>query len=256
MTDVFGHEYAALYDAMYADKDYRSECDLVLEAVDRHLGRRPTSMLDLGCGTGSHALQWATEGIHVVGIDASPHMIALATSKAAARYNASGISFLQGDVRSFQLGRTFDAVAMMFAVLGYQSTDDDLVATLSNVRRHLSLGGTFVADVWFGPAAVTQRPERRFSVLKNGEGTILKSSSADIDILRQLCTVHMDLWWLIGGQLETRVEETHNMRFFFESELRFMLAKCGLELRELVSWPKIERPGLDTWSVLLVAAAV
>ena len=39
MTEVFGADYADSYDALYADKDYGAECDLVEEIFKR--GGRP-----------------------------------------------------------------------------------------------------------------------------------------------------------------------------------------------------------------------
>ena len=48
--------YARFYDVLYRDKDYAAECRYLERIFDRHSPRRVRSVLDLGCGTGGHAL--------------------------------------------------------------------------------------------------------------------------------------------------------------------------------------------------------
>jgi hypothetical protein len=47
-------------------------------------------------------------------------------------------SFQRGDIRSVDVGRKFDATLMMFAVLGYQTENTDVLAELGTARRHLN----------------------------------------------------------------------------------------------------------------------
>ena len=63
------------YDALYADKPYTKECDFIEEAFKRYAVDRPKKILDIGCGTGGHALELARRGYNVTGIDASRIMI-------------------------------------------------------------------------------------------------------------------------------------------------------------------------------------
>jgi SAM-dependent methyltransferase len=65
------------------------------------------SILDIGCGTGEHALFFAAEGHDVWGIDATPVAIEKAQEKAAQR--GLRVHFLVGDaVHLSDLGRKFD----------------------------------------------------------------------------------------------------------------------------------------------------
>src|SRR5207248_11417549 len=69
---VFGPQYAEAYDTLYRDKDYSAECDAI-EHVFRLYGIGPVRrVLDLGCGTGGHAVPLAERGYEVVGVDRSP----------------------------------------------------------------------------------------------------------------------------------------------------------------------------------------
>jgi len=161
---VFGDLYARLYDAFYQEKNYEAECDLIEEVFRRYAGGPVNSILDLGCGTGNHVFPLARRGYQVAGVDRSPEMLALARAKLA---SCSGSPeqplpiFHPGDLRDLDLGEQFDAVLMMFAVLSYQVTNEDVLAALGTVRRHLKPGGLFMADVWYGPAVLAQRPGDR-----------------------------------------------------------------------------------------------
>lgn len=150
MTDTFGPAYADAYDALYADKDYEAECDLIqsLAAVD---GCGSGTVLDLGCGTGRHAVILAGRGGRVTGVDRSPEMIAIATRRAEDA-GVPSIDLRVGDIRTARVGGRFDVVLLMFAGLGYQLDDTDVVATHETAAAHLEPGGILALDVWNGPA--------------------------------------------------------------------------------------------------------
>ena len=59
---VFDTSYANQYDAMYGDKDYVAECDLVAAAA-KNEGVAISRILDIGCGTGGHSLEWVRRGM-------------------------------------------------------------------------------------------------------------------------------------------------------------------------------------------------
>ena len=70
---VFG-QYARSYDLLNRDKDYAAETK---HADDLLLGQgdRPRTLLDIGCGTGRYALEFAKLGYTVLGFDLSSEMV-------------------------------------------------------------------------------------------------------------------------------------------------------------------------------------
>jgi SAM-dependent methyltransferase len=255
VTGVFGEPYADLYDAMYGEKPYGSECDLIerllLEYGD-HGGRR---LLDLGCGTGGHAIPLARRGWRVTGVDRSPEMLARAGAKLAEQPEAR-VELVEGDLRTVELGADFDAVLMMFAVLGYQTGNRDVSAALSCVRRHLRTGGLFMFDVWYGPAVLAQRPAARFRVVPVADGRVLRQSDGELDVRHHLCSVRFHLWRLRGERVVAETEECHTVRYFFPLELEAFLDGADLELIRLGGFPDFDRdPDETTWNVLGVARA-
>ncbi len=256
MSEIFGRDYADAYDAIYRAKDYEGEVDLIERILARHGLDGPRRLLDLGCGTGSHALPLARRGHAVVGIDRSPSMLARARAKASAAPLASPPVFHEGDIRELDLGRRFDAVLMMFTVLGYQLEDADLMATLATVRRHLDPGGLFIFDVWNGPAVLADRPgERRVSVT-DGPARITRKTRVVLDVPRHLCRVSFDLQRIDAGGCAEEWQEEHVLRYYFPQELERALRQNRLDLLQLRGFPNDEAPADErAWNVIGVARA-
>lgn len=252
MSGCFGADYAAAYDSIYAAKDYDAECRTVERALKAHSRRPVSSILDLGCGTGNHALPLARAGYRVVGVDLSEDMLVSARAKAG----DMPVEFHQGDVREVALGRRFDAVLMMFAVLGYQAGNDDVKAALATVRDHLEPGGVFLFDVWYGPAVLAQRPEQRVRSFPTAKGEVLRVVSSALDSRHHRCTVSYDLLVMEGDRVAARSREDHVMRYFFPLELEMLLDSAGLDLVHLSDVDDLDRaPDESTWNVVGVAVA-
>jgi len=75
------------------------------------LGPPPRTVLDLGCGTGRHAVGLARAGYRVTGLDLSPGMLA----RARARAEAAGVEveWVEGDARAFARPGAFDAAVCL-----------------------------------------------------------------------------------------------------------------------------------------------
>ena len=82
MTAPFGPVYAEHYDLFYQHKDYEAGCSFVEAIFQRFAGQPVRSILDLGCGTGGHALRLAQRGYAVTGVDRSAAMLAEARHEA------------------------------------------------------------------------------------------------------------------------------------------------------------------------------
>ncbi|MBV9328767.1 MAG: class I SAM-dependent methyltransferase [Chloroflexi bacterium] len=248
---VFGEAYAGAYDALYHDKDYAAECDLI-EGLCASYAQQPVKrILDLGCGTGGHAVVLAERGYQVVGVDRSADMLRLACER------GSSARFQQGDITAVDLGETFDAALIMFAVLGYLTANADIQAALRAARRHLTADGLLVADVWYGPAVLAQRPSERVKVIDTPTGgRVIRAASSQLDTRRDVCTVDYHLWRLEDGKLTAEVCERHPVRYFFEPELQAFLASAGFELARIGGFPNLdEEPSERTWNVAFVARA-
>jgi SAM-dependent methyltransferase len=67
------------------------------------------TVLDLGCGTGRHSLMLAAAGMDVTGVDYIPKCITTAAEQVTNNH-LQDVRFIEGDARTIDLGRQFDAV--------------------------------------------------------------------------------------------------------------------------------------------------
>jgi SAM-dependent methyltransferase len=246
----FGTQYASIYDALYSEKDYEAECDLIEEIVSRYGDGAISTVLDLGCGTGSHSIPFSRRGYTVTGVDRSEPMLAEARLKAG---TSVAPDFVHGDVRNIDLGQKYDLVLMMFAVLGYQTSNENLRQALSTVALHLKRGGLFIGDVWYGPAVVETRPSDRSKTVETANGQLTRVATPSLDSVYNICTVDYQL--TLGTEIETW-EEQHTMRYFFPEELEGHFRQAGIELVAMLPFPEIDSDlSSSSWNALFCGRA-
>jgi SAM-dependent methyltransferase len=107
----------------------------------------PGTLLDLGCGTGRHVVQFAREGFEVTGVDLSEHMLAVARRKlAAAEASATLVHADILELGELGLGR-FDYAICMFSTFGMIYGAGHRLRFLREVREHLEPTGLLALHV-------------------------------------------------------------------------------------------------------------
>lgn len=112
-----------------------------IDAACANHGFKPSSVLDIACGTGSLIGELARRNLRVAGSDISPEMIRVSKEK------YPGIPFHIADMIKLRLNQTFDLIVCSFDSFNYLKTDDDVEAAMAAVSRHLNKGGLFIFDV-------------------------------------------------------------------------------------------------------------
>jgi isopentenyl-diphosphate delta-isomerase type 1 len=103
-------------------------------------GRLCGPVLDVGCGTGEHAMLAAKLGLEAAGIDAAPTAIDLARRKASER--GLNVRFVLGDALELAgLGATFETV--LDCGLFHVFTDEDRVRFVDSVSAVVPPGGRY-----------------------------------------------------------------------------------------------------------------
>ncbi|MFE0178679.1 class I SAM-dependent DNA methyltransferase [Streptomyces sp. NPDC059002] len=162
---------AEIYDALYQDrKDYDAEAAQVAALVRE---RKPgaSTLLDVACGTGVHLEGFAKRFDKVAGLELSESMAARATER------LSGVPLHHGDMRTFDLGETFDAVVIMFSSIGYLDTVADLNSAVAAMSRHLADDGVLVVEPWYFPDTFLDRHVSTHAVKRGSEGIARVSHS-------------------------------------------------------------------------------
>jgi SAM-dependent methyltransferase len=150
--EQFFDAHAPVYEENVFTKNTVSEVDFLLEEL-----RLPPdgAILDVGCGTGRHAIELAKRGYRVTGLDLSSEMLARAA--AAARAANVHVEWVNSDATRFALPRRFDAAVCLcegaFGLLG-QGDDpiDQPLSILGNISRSLKPRGRTLFTVLNGAA--------------------------------------------------------------------------------------------------------
>ncbi|WP_199444322.1 class I SAM-dependent DNA methyltransferase [Umezawaea beigongshangensis] len=142
----YSEQHAEVYEDVLVSrgKNWAAEAQLVTRLI-REACPRAISLLDVACGTGAHLEAFREDFTDVAGVDASRPML----DRAAARL--PGVPLHQGDMREFELGRTFDAVTCMFFAVSYMPDTAELEAAVRRMAAHLRPGGVLVAEPWWFP---------------------------------------------------------------------------------------------------------
>lgn len=249
MSEVFD-AYAAYYDLLYRDKDYAGEASYVNGLIHRYHASAK-EVLELGCGTGSHAHELSKLGYVITGVDRSHAMVRLAEERSL-QLAAQGMSFTQGDLRDFRAERDFDAVLALFHVMSYQTSNADLAAAMATAAAHLRPGGLFVFDCWYGPGVLTDPPQKRVRRLQ-GEGFEVTRTARPIQRPNENCVdVHYEILVERPDGVET-INEIHAMRYLFAPEVDLLLEASGMKRVALETWMNGGEPGVETWNACFVA---
>lgn len=104
-------------------------------------------LLDFTCGPGLYAVEFATRGCFVTGIDFSPASIAYARELADKRSVTDKCTFIEQDVREAQLPEAaFEAALFIYGQLGV-FPKDEARTLLERIRRSLRPGGSLCVEL-------------------------------------------------------------------------------------------------------------
>ena len=224
MSEAF-YSHAKLYDLMFpsggpAADFYRAE-------AARSGGR----VLELGCGTGHKLIPIASDGHPCVGLDFSSDMLAEARHKADERGVA--VEWVRGDMRDFDVGRTFDFVFIAANSLLHLHDAKDLVSCFRSVRQHLAPGARFAFDV-FNPslrllaeAVGVRRTRESLSFTDPDRGDVSVDVVETYDARAQ---VTRGTWHLSTDSEPDFIVLPLEIRSIFPQELPLLLSLGGLRL--------------------------
>ena len=243
--------YAAYYDCLYQDKNYKSESGNINALLKTYsVGNK---VLDLGCGTGRHAEFLAQLGFNVTGVDLSDFMLEKAKSSMSTNI-ANKNSFLQGDVRDVRLNQRFDAVISLFHVASYQIFNKDIKAMFETAAVHLIPGGVFIFDFWYGPGVLADKPSVRIKRMSDDNCNVLRIAEPVMRINENIVDVN---YTIDVEDKNTKIkhsfEEKHCMRYFFKPELELMLETAGFRLETFFDCQTYREPDESSWTATLVA---
>lgn len=200
-------------------------------------------VLELGCGSGRILIPTARAGMDISGLDASERMLAVcrAAIEAEPPEVQRRIDLHHGDIRDFNLGRSFQLITMPFRPFQYLLTVEEQLACLGAIRRHLEPKGRLVFDLFNPSVHSLARPvnpaetdEEPFTH-PDGRTVVRRNRILERDLPNQ--TFAGELVYDVthpGGRIESLVHH-FRFRYLFRFEVEHLLARAGFTLDRVYS---------------------
>ena len=218
-------EHAARYFATQAENWNRIRALHVSEerveaAVREAIGDRPVqAALDLGAGTGRMLEILAPVAGRVVGVDLSPHMLALARAHVE-RARLRNVSLRQGDIYALPVERDAFDLVIVHQVLHYL---DEPARAIREAARALRPGGRLVI-VDFAPhtdeSLRDNHAHRRLGFARAEIETMMRDAGLDADLYRELApesdtgmTLTVSLWLGRGRRIAADAPAAFSQEF-------------------------------------------
>jgi SAM-dependent methyltransferase len=217
----------------------RVEVDRFIALFDVH---PPAAILDLGCGPGRHALEFARRGFAVTGVDRTRRYL----DKARAQANVEGLAveFVESDMRNFVRPDSFDASINYFTAFGYFDDAADDLKVARNLCTSLKRGGLLLIDVNGKEIIAAKYQPRGWD--RHGDTIVLEERRL-FDGWKRL----ESKWTMIHGT--ERYESSVILRLYSGAELERLLLDAGFARVEL--YGNLKGAAYDQTAERLIALA-
>jgi SAM-dependent methyltransferase len=228
---------ADLYDYI-TPYSLRPDLDFYVDAALAAAG----PVLEAGCGTGRVLLPAARAGVHITGLDLSPHMLAICRQRLAAEPEdvQSRVRLVEGDMRTFELPGRFALVTIPFRPFQHLTTVEDQLAALANIRRHLAPDGLLIFDI-FNPslealvsAPGTEQPvdDAEFTT-PDGRRIVRTFQLMAQDRFNQVNRIDLIYHVTHPDGRQERLPQPICLRYLFRFEAEHLLARAGFTVEHV-----------------------
>lgn len=215
MWQSFFDSHAPHYEENVFTKNTRFEVEFLIDLFELLPG---SHVLDMGCGTGRHAIEFARRGYKVTGVDLSEGMLAEATKNAA----AAGVlvDFIHGDAGLFESDILFDAaVCLCEGGVGLAEQSEDPIAhdlaIFKAIYRALRPNAPFALTAMNGYAVIRQMTDELVEQGRFDPASML--------------SVYEDEWNLPEGKRVMKIRE----RLLIPPEMVAMLRHAGFTVESV-----------------------
>lgn len=248
MEAVFGSKYARYYDILYQDKNYAAESSNIDRIIKSHSSSTKT-LLELGCGTGNHAMILADMGYKLTSVDRSQYMLEHAKKKSGSR----NIEFVQSDITDLpKFKNKFDSCVSMFHVLNYLLTRRDLVNVLKRIHSMIDRKGLLIFDSWNGLAVLTEGPTTRVKEAQRDGLRVIRTVEPKLDVFKNICENSYHVMVIKDDKLVDEYREVHRIKYLLPNEIPEILEESNFQLVQLTADDGKPLKSSD-WSMLIVA---
>jgi len=175
--------HAPVYMANSFTRNTVQEADFILAELKLPL---KSCILDIGCGTGRHAVELAKWGYQITGVDLSAGMLAEAGK--TARQAKVDVTWVQADAVKFTSAEKFDAaICLCEGAFGLLGTDDNPIehdlSILRNIHAVLKPNAKFIMTTLNGCRLIRQYNKEDVESGRFNPNTMVETLSMEYDSL-------------------------------------------------------------------------
>ncbi len=202
--------------------------DKTVSEVDRFMTmlkpRGDERVLDMGCGTGRHALELARRGLSVVGVELLEANVAVGT--AAAEEQSLSVELVQADLRELEFHEQFDIVVTFNdGGIGYFESEAENLRTFEVISRALKHGGRHLGQTPNRLFAEKHMPEKTWIL---GEESVELTDHRWNAKLQRLEGTAASIWF--GEMFEKLDPIPYSSRLYLVEELQEIYESLGMKL--------------------------
>jgi len=211
--------YAKTYDKEGFTQGTIGECDFLEKEINFDKTAR---ILDVGCGTGRHAIELTKRGYSVTGVDLSQDQLTHAKAKAKAQN--LDIDFRVADARNLPFQNEFD-IAIMICEGGFplMETDEMNFQILESISKSLKSPGKLILTTLNGLFPIFNSTQE---FTEGNDGAQYKENTFDWMTFRDTMAIEIED---DDGNKKTI---TANERFYIPPEISWLLKSLGFKTIE------------------------
>ena len=160
-------EYADTYDKKYSGfKKYHHESENLNKIIKKFVKSDDCSIIDLACGTGTHAIEVAKYGYNVTGLDLNPDILLIAREKASAR--GRNVTFAEGSFLDYKSKEKYDVVINLF--YSFQNvciTDKEIKNFFHTVSCLMKKNGIFIIEILPEENSISNYGTNKLNIVSN-----------------------------------------------------------------------------------------
>jgi len=209
--------YARKYDKEPFVQGTVGECDFIEQEINRD---KSLKIIDIGCGTGRHAIELTKRGYNVTGVDLSENQIKRAMEKA--QEAGVAIDFQTQDARNLPFDGKFD-LAIMLCEGGFSlmETDEMNFEILKNATKSLNNKGKFIFTALNGLFPLFHSVSEFYKSAQIEGQSQCKECSFDLMAFRDHNTA------VFEDDSGNKRELKCNERYYVPSEITWLLKSLG-----------------------------
>lgn len=233
-------EYAFVADFYDHVVPYRNRQDAVFFVNSAREAGGP--VLEIGCGTGRVLIPTARAGIDIVGLDGSARMLAVCRERLGQEPPEvrSRVRLIEGDMRNFNLDRTFALVTVPFRPFQHLLTVEDQLSCLSSIRQHLIDDGVLILDLFnpsldflTSPNVGQEHGDEPEFEMPDGRHVLRRQRTVACDRFGQINRHELIYYVTHADGYTERLVHEFSLRYLFKFEAEHLLARSGFRVEHV-----------------------